>query len=193
MTGRRGFTLVELVTAVTATALAGLVAAAALQAASGAGDRVTRSRRTAEADAQARTLLTDALRHLPPASAVEGPVLALEADSAGPVLAFPSRGVVPPFGTGSAWRVTARRRGDSLVVDALPPASLAAAPRHAAVGGVAAFTVRVFDGEASGGWRTDWPLAERPPRAVELAWRTATDTPPPVRVLLAPLGAGGVP
>lgn len=191
MRGRAGFTLLEVLVAVTVTALAGVVAAAAVQAASGAGDRVARSRRANEGEARMRSLLTDALRHLPPASAVDGPLLALMPDSTGPSLAFPSRGIVPPFGTGAPWRVTVRRRGDSLLVDAAPPATLATPARHAAIGSVGALAIRVLDG--ADGWRPDWPLDGRVPQAVEVAWRDAAGAPPPVRVRLAPLGSGGVP
>lgn len=190
MKGRRAFTLLEVLVAVAVTALAGVAAAAALQAASGAGDRVARLRRASEGEARVRTLLTDALRHLPPASAVDGPLLAVVPDSTGPTLLFPSRGIVPPFGTGAPWRVAVRRRGDSLVVDAAPPASSQVPVRHAAVGQVRELAIQVLDGD--GGWRPDWPIAGRAPQAVEVAWRSTGAVAPAVRVRLAPLGWGGV-
>ncbi len=179
--------------AVAVTALAGVAAAAALQAASAAGSRVTEGRRASDGEIRLRRLLSDALRHLPPAGLVEGPLLAVVPDSAGAALQFPSRGIVPPYGTGSPWRVTVRRQGDSLVVEAAPPPALGTPPRRAAIGGVQSHALRLYDGDGGGGWRADWPVPTRAPRAVEVAWRTAARDVAPVRVLLAPLGAGGTP
>lgn len=193
MSRRKGFTVLELVTALTVLALTATVAAAAVQAAGGAGSRVSAQRRASAADAAVRALLTDALRHQPPPSLVDAPLLAITPGADGPTVSFPSRGVVPPYGTGPVWRVTVARVGDSLVVDALPPTAVEAAPRHLALAGVSAMTVRVHDGAPGAAWRPDWPLAQRAPRAVDIAWTRDGQAAAPLRVLLAPLAGEGVP
>lgn len=193
MTRRRGFTVLELVTALTVLALAATVAAAAVQAAGGAGARVSAQRRGSAAETAVRALLTDALRHPAPASMVAGPLLAISQEAEGPALTFLSRGVVPPYGTGPVWQITVRRAGDSLVVAAIPMAAESGTPRRVALGGVSALAVRVHDGVTPDGWRADWPLAQRMPRAVELAWTRAGVPAPPMRVVPEPLAGAGAP
>ncbi len=192
MSRRRGFTLLEVVLAVTMAAITGIAAASAVQAASSASDRVTRARRAAEGETRLRTLLTDAARHIPPASMVDGARLRLDGEADRPVLRFASRGVVPPFGTGAIWWVTVWRAGDSLLVEAAPPTASPMPVRRLAVPGVTTVSVRVLDAEALP-WQAAWSLAGRLPQALEVAWTFPSAAPPPLRVRLAPLGEGTTP
>jgi hypothetical protein len=192
MSRRRGVTLLEVVLAVTVAAITGLAAASAVQAASTATDRVTRVRRAAEAEMRLRSLLTDAARHIPPASMVDGARLRIDGEAERPVLRFATRGVVPPFGTGAIWWVTVWRSGDSLLVEAAPPTASTLAARHLAVPGVTGLSVRVLDTEALP-WQAGWSLAGRLPHVLEVTWRLPTAAPPPLRVRLAPLGEGARP
>jgi type II secretory pathway component PulJ len=189
MSRRWGFTLLEVVLAVTMAAITGMAAASAVQAASTASDRVTRGRRAAEGETRLRTLLTDAARHIPPASMVEGARLRLDGEADRPVLRFASRGVVPPFGTGGIWWVTVWRSGDSLLVEAVPPTASTGAMRRLAVPGVTRLSVRVLDAEARP-WQAGGALTGRLPQALEVAWMLPSAAPPPLRVRLAPLGEG---
>jgi prepilin-type N-terminal cleavage/methylation domain-containing protein len=192
MRPRRGVTLLEVVLAVTVAAVVGLAAASALQAASVAAEQVTRARRAAEGEGRLRTLLTDAARHIPPASMVDGARLRLDGDPARPVLRFASRGVVPPFGTGAIWWVTVWQSADSLLVETAPPAMSTLRARRLVVPRVATLAVRVLDTEALP-WHERWSLAGRLPQVLEVAWTLPAAAPPPLRVRLAPLGEGTTP
>jgi type II secretory pathway component PulJ len=192
MSRRRGVTLLEVVLAVTVAAITGLAAASAVQAASTATDRVTRMRRAVEGETRLRTLLTDAARHIPPASMVDGARLRMDGAADSPVLRFATRGVVPPFGTGAIWWVTVWRSGDSLLVEAAPPTASTVAVRRLVVPGVTRLSVRVLDAESLP-WQAGWSLAGRLPQALEVAWMLPTAAPPPLRVRLAPLGEGAQP
>jgi hypothetical protein len=123
---------------------------------------------------------------------VDGARLRLDGDAARPVLRFATRGVVPPFGTGAIWWVTVWQSGDSLVVEAAPPATSTVPARRLVVPGVATLAVRVLDTEALS-WQGRWSLAGRLPEALDVAWTHPAAAPPPLRVRLAPLGEGTTP
>jgi general secretion pathway protein J len=200
---RQGFTLLELMMALTLTAIAAGVAATALSAARSARARVAAHRTHGEADTRLRALLADLLRHAPAAEAVSEPLLTIGRDASGATLQFLSRGVRPPYGTGPIWRVQLARDGERLLLraDALGVAGTAGtdAPVVMAVEDVASFEVLALEpanGREAARWRTDWPLAQRRPAAVALSWTRgdaagpANATRAPFVVALDPLEAG---
>jgi prepilin-type N-terminal cleavage/methylation domain-containing protein len=111
MTVRRGFTLIETMIALVVSSIIVTLAYATLGAGTDAEARVAAAR-TADADLiGARTLLTDAVRHLLAADARDPRAMQVVRDAGGDVVsfAFSTRGVVPPFGGSAPWRVTVAR------------------------------------------------------------------------------------
>lgn len=192
MRPRAGFTLLEVIVAITVTGVALTTAGMALSAARNTAARIASHGQRTEADSRVRTLLTDMLRHAPLAERVDEPLLAIDRRGPAPVLRFLTTGVREPYGTGGVWAVEVTVRDTELVVTAAPTARGATAtPMIATLAGVSAFDVRVLEhGSAleSARWRADWPLAQDLPRVIELEWVTdATGPSAPLRVLLAPL------
>jgi prepilin-type N-terminal cleavage/methylation domain-containing protein len=191
---RRGFTLLELLVALTLTGIATALAATALSAARGARESQLQAGARNQADAQLRSLLIDMLRHAPPAASIEAPLLDLAATPDGPRLEFMSTGVREPFGVGEIWRVVIRRVGDSLQLRAHP---LRAASFHAPLAitlpNVTALAIEVQEVGRRGDvapWRTDWPLRQQRPGAIRLQWRqgrSSASAATPLLVALAPL------
>ncbi len=177
MSRRAGFTLIEVMVAITMTAIVLGIAAGALSAATAARAAVERHQQTLEAESRMRSALTDMLRHAPLASAVDEPLVHISRDSRGDAtLVFLSTGVVEPYGTGFPWRVTVFRSASDLVVDAVPigrgsaEASLRSTLRSTLT--IAdPFDVRALEparpGEAAQ-WRSDWPLAQTRPSALQM-------------------------
>lgn len=127
MTRRAGFTLLELVVALVVTSVVASLAYATLQAGLDTGERVERSAGVVAAQANARALLVDALRHLPEeGGAGMGEVLfeledrttlaGLPADA----LAFLSHGLGPAPGTSPSWWVTLESGEDGVWLSAAP-------------------------------------------------------------------------
>lgn len=190
-----GFTLIEVVVAITLTAIVLAIAAAALGAATSARARVEAHQQTFEADSRMRAVLLDMLRHAPAGDAVDEPMLHIERDGAGqPTLVFLSTGVREPFGTGTAWRVSIHRDSTSLVIGATPLGRDAnAAPLRMTLHDVTEFDVRVLEGSRAGEvaqWRRDWPVVRARPQLVEMRIATGTFAPTPFVVSLSPLEDG---
>jgi general secretion pathway protein J len=198
---RRGFTLLELMLALTLTAVAAGIASTTLVAARRTSDVVTDHQRHTEADARLRVLLTDMLRHAPNAAMADEPLLSvrptLTETDAGAALTFLSRGVRAPYGTGPIWTVSLQVIGDSLVLEAMPAPHENTAPAASAIrvalGGVHRLDVRLLapatalDGAR---WRADWPLAASRPAAIAIQWAADSaraTTLPPLVVALDPL------
>jgi prepilin-type N-terminal cleavage/methylation domain-containing protein len=179
---RGGFTLVEVIVALTLTAISAAIAASALGAARRTADVVSVHQATADAGARWRSLLGDALRHGVPAAQASEPLLRVEPTgnpqlNAGSILRFLSRGIEAPFGTGAIWRVTVRSDGDQLIMDAEPLDATGGVARRATLPGVHHLDVRVLE-EATARdvpqWRADWPLEQVRPMAAALSWREGT-------------------
>jgi general secretion pathway protein J len=189
---RRGFTLLEVVLALTLTAIAAGIASSSLTAARRTSEVIGEHQAHAEADTRVRALLADMLRHAPDASSVEAPLLSLARDGDHEVLTFLSTGVDMPFGTGPVWTVTVRMDGDSLVLEATRPD---ASMRRVRIGDVSRFEVRVLNAATAlepAQWRADWPLAQARPAAIALSWAHSGGGAPlaPLVVSLDPLQSG---
>ncbi|MBY0491446.1 MAG: prepilin-type N-terminal cleavage/methylation domain-containing protein [Gemmatimonadaceae bacterium] len=190
---RAGFTLVELMIALTLTAIAATIAGTAVSAARRTEQVVLTHRHGEEADLRARALLQDMLRHAPAAALADAPLLAVRGTPDDPTLVFLSRGVTAPFGTGVIWQVTVQRLGDSLRVDAVPTRDTGAPSLRMAVGGITSFQVRALEPATAldaARWRSDWPLATARPAAVALTWERRGAAATPLIVALDPLQAG---
>ena len=192
MRQREGFTLLEVIVAITVTGLALTTAGMALTAARNTAARIQTHEARTEADSRVRALLTDMLRHAPAAEQVDEPLLVVERSGGTPVLRFLSNGVREPYGTGGTWRVEVALRDSVLEVRATPSGrARGASPLTATLSPVSGFEVRVLEHASaldSPTWRADWPIAQDRPRAIELTWQLpSNDAPLPLRVVLAPL------
>ncbi len=179
-----GFTLIEVVTAITLTAIVLAIAAAALSAATTARERLSTHQHTLESEARVRALLTDMLRHAPAAEQATEPLLRIERAAAPHTrLIFLSTGVREPFGTGTPWRVTVTTDANGLVLNALALDRFGAtdpseAPLYASVPSLQTLDIRVREidrpGEM-GAWRPDWPDALSRPAALQLRFTGADE------------------
>lgn len=175
MRERMGFTLIELMVALTLTGIAAAIASTAVGAARRTEAVVLEHRVHAEADLRLRAMLQDMLRHAPPASMVDAPLVEITGARDAPTLTFLSRGVMAPFGTGAVWRVTVRQASESLLVDAERVSRDTTGPIHMSLPGVASLSVRVLEGATAlegMHWRDDWPVARARPAAIALTWTT---------------------
>ncbi|WP_411280598.1 type II secretion system protein J [Gemmatimonas sp.] len=188
----RGFTLLEVIVAITVTGLALTTAGMALSSARSTVARIVTHEARTESDSRVRALLTDMLRHAPAAEQVDEPLLVVERAGGSPVLRFLSNGVREPYGTGGIWVVEVAVRDSVLEVRATPTGpDRESTSLTATLSAVSGFEVRVLDHASaleSPTWRADWPIAQDRPRAIELTWQLPSSAAPiPLRVLLAPL------
>lgn len=171
---RRGFTLLEVLVALVVTGLVVTVAYASVQGGLEAKQRLTTHAATAEAAVTVRATLRDALRHALPGVPGGPPVFTLQhrlapdgrpSDS----LAFLTRGVLPPYGTSTAWQVSVSVNADGLHVAAFPEGATGAVPIHADVPGITSFEVQAIGRGTVAAWQAGWPDAGVAPQAVMLA------------------------
>ena len=184
---RVGFTLMELMTAITLTAIALVLAGSALAAATRAQTVIGRNQRTLDAESRWRLRLSDMLRHPPRADAVNEPLLQIGRDDRDqPTLIFLSQGVTQPYGVGRTWRVTLTNGADGVVLIAEEIGRGEQRTRlRSELGHVALFNVEVLESASGigvartrkgnpktssdvGGWRTDWPIERSRPAFVRL-------------------------
>lgn len=190
---RGGFTLLEVLLALTLTAVAASVAGAALHAARKASTRVADFQSRTEPTRQMQDALQDLLRHAPPAEQVDEALFALRRGSAADTLVFLSRGVQQPFGTGARWRVQMFTDRAGLTLRAEPVyGSVAQAERIPAVEwhvpGASDLSVALATFESSSlVWRRDWPLERARPAGVRFSWRAANGEPVEQLISLLPL------
>lgn len=170
---RRGFTLIEVMTAITVTALVATVAASALRAGLDVRERVGRHRVTVDAEARATEWIATMFRHPPIASAVGEPLLTIShlADGSDS-LTFLSQGVEWPAGTGRIWRVSLHTKRDGLHLHAVPLGdSLVSAPLESVLPHLVTLRVEALSsGTSRGEWLRDWPVLRTVPAAVRLTF-----------------------
>ncbi len=167
MSARRGFTLVEVVVALTVTGLVAALAYGALRAATDVDARLTARRAAADAELAWRAVLGDAARHASTGVADDDTVFALVPGRrvGGDTLRLRTRGVVPPLGAGDEWAVELAPGADGVTLVAVP----------AGAAGGAAVRVRVPDARgvavavlpyAGAPWTRGWTRPSAPPAAV---------------------------
>jgi len=192
---RSGFTLVELMVALTLTAVAAGVAGSTMMAARRTGERVEAHTQDNEADIRLRAVLTDMLRHAPPGEAASEPLLQLRREADGVVLEFLTTGVQAPLGTGPMWRATLWTDSTGLRLHAVPLRDASTtAEITLTVPQASALEVEVLELFREGdpaAWRADWPVFQTRPSAVRLSWRHNGETREPLVVALHPLVADG--
>ena len=172
-TRRRGFTLIEVMTAILVTALVATVAASALRAGLDVRERVGRHRVTVDAEARATEWIATMLRHPPIASAVNEPLLQISRLADGSdSLTFLSQGVEWPAGTGRIWRVALHSKTDGLHLHAVSLRdSLLTAPLESALPHLYTLRVEALSAATSGGqWLGEWPVLRAMPAAVRLTF-----------------------
>jgi general secretion pathway protein J len=187
---RNGFTLLEVILALTLTAVSVSIAGSALRTATIARDRIAEHRTTMEREARMRSMVSDMLRHAPRAEAVDEPLLRIVPTAGGGTqLVFLSQGVRAPFGTGAIWRVSVHVADSGLQVDAETIGAAREGTRlQSVVPGIRSFSVQVLEpqrGADRAQWRTDWPLAQMRPAMIALTFGDADA--PPLLVSLDPI------
>ncbi|MBC8087989.1 MAG: prepilin-type N-terminal cleavage/methylation domain-containing protein [Phycisphaerae bacterium] len=193
---RSGFTLIEVMTAITVTALVATVAAAALRAGLDVRERVGRHRVTVDAEARATEWIATMLRHPPVASAVEEPLLTIRRMADGSdSLTFLSQGVELPAGTGRIWRVTLHTKADGLHLHAVPLRdSRGSVPLESVLPHLNTLRVEALGpSTARGEWLQEWPVLRSMPRAVRLTFAADNGASrAPVVFATAPLSLGAL-
>jgi prepilin-type N-terminal cleavage/methylation domain-containing protein len=175
-TGRRGgFTLLELVVALVVTGVVALLAYATLQAGLDTSERVERADATLSGHAVARSLLIDALRHLPEGggAAFEAPLFILEDRTSrsglpADVLTFVSHGFGRAPGTSGAWLVTLGPVEDGVRLRAAPLDTSEGAPMDVTLAGARGLDAHVLARSAETAWLNDWSALGRVPAAVRI-------------------------
>ena len=166
----------ELMIALTITALIATLAAAALHAGMDVRARVQEHRMTVDAEARAASWLGVMLRHPPAASAVDEAMFAITHGSDGnAAVTFLSQGVETPAGTGTIWRVSLTVRRDGLHITAAPTGvARARVPLETVLPHVRQLDVEALEtagqtgGAGSFTWRADWPVLRSMPSAVRI-------------------------
>ena len=173
---RRGFTLMEIMIALTITALVASLAAAALHAGMDVRERVQEHRLTVDAEARATSWLGVMLRHPPAASAVDEALFSIAHSADGNAsVTFLSQGVETPAGTGTIWRVSLLTLADGLHIRAVPAGtSRSRVPLETVLPQVRRLDVEALEsagvgnGGSSSSWRSDWPVLRSMPGAVRI-------------------------
>jgi prepilin-type N-terminal cleavage/methylation domain-containing protein len=166
---RRGFTLIELVVALTIAGLIALAARAALVAGIDTQDRVQAHTMRTEGDARFRAIVVQALRHMvdAPVTGIAPFVLRDTIDAAGKqshVVEFYSRGLALPAGTGAVAHVRLEPLADGLTITAVRSDGVRLL--RGVAPGIAAFHARLQT--PAGAWLDAWPRSLQIPSAVAL-------------------------
>lgn len=194
MTARRGFTLIELMVAVTLTAVVGLLVYGAASAGLNTERRVRERDVEGRAERAWRTVVEDALRNLRSADDYGEGTLTLEqgTDVRGrPAdrLRFVTAGGTPPLTPDADWEVTIEATAGGPVLTAVPLGVNAPPRRLPAPPGITGMDVRAFVAGAQG-WREDWPTYPFLPRAIALTWWRGDAPAGPMTILALPQGVG---
>lgn len=190
---RRGFTLMEVMTAIVISALVAAVAAAALRAGLDVRERVNRHRVTVDAEARALEWIAIMLRHPPPSNAVSEPLVHITRLASGSdSLTFLSNGVDSPAGTGAIWRITLHTDAFGLHLNAVPVRTSTTAPMESVLSHVTTLRAEALSpGSANPEWLSQWPVLRSPPAAVRLTLGLANGTSrAPMVFAMSPLAAG---
>ncbi|WP_396204246.1 type II secretion system protein J [Gemmatimonas sp.] len=194
---RRGFTLVELMLALTLTAITATVAGSALVSARRTAERVREHGSATADDSRWRAMLADMLRHPPRPDQASEPLLRLNREGSTSSLQFLTVGVREPLGTGSIWRAVVTEDSAGLLLTASPITAGASDPivqyRLADAQLVNITVLEPATARDAARWRIDWPIAQQRPAAIAIEWRTAgpsgSGARPPLVQSLDPLGS----
>lgn len=179
MIERRGFTLIEVTTAIVITGVVSLLAYGSVQAGLDTADRVERHRSGIESAALMRSLVSDALRH--PASSPDQalPSFSITQSEAQGVnaarLQFVSRGVSPPHGAGALWNVVLELTPNGLRLRADPMETTPELALESTLPGIRGVSVRSKSSRAERAWNTGWESRRTAPYAVEITFFDAAN------------------
>ena len=187
----RGFTLLELMIALTLTAVALAIASSAIGAAWNARDVVASHRERLEQETRVREALADMLRHAPHAEFASEALLRIVNAQNGPVqLTFLSQGVRAPYGSGPIWRVVLTSGPDGMSLDAEPVgATRDGTQLHSRVPSLSLLRIQALESAThteSARWRDDWPLERARPAMIAIRFDDESAHPPLI-VKLDPL------
>lgn len=191
----------EVIIAITITALVAAVAAASLRAGIDVRERVMSHRSTVDAEARATEWLAMMLRHPADASAVNEPLFSIGRTSSGnDSVVFVSKGVESIAGIGRMWRISVFADASGMHVHSQPLA------RQSDVGGAAVAemesilphitSLRAEALNSAAGareWLREWPVLRSVPAAVKFTMGSADKSArEPLVLQLQPLSAGGL-
>lgn len=190
---RRGFTLIELVIALTLVGVVALLVYGAANAALDTQSRIEERQLAVRAERAWLALVEDALRNARPGAAYGAPVFIVEQNSdpegrPRDRLKFITAGGTPPLTADADWEVTIEPTDAGLTMVAAPVG--VDAPPRLLVGlpGKTGLDVRVHGASMEAEWLEDWRLDRLVPRAIELTyWTDSGPSGPPV-LLNLPLG-----
>ncbi|MGQ0648792.1 MAG: PulJ/GspJ family protein [Gemmatimonadaceae bacterium] len=186
----RAFTLIEVMVALVVSGLVVSLAYAAMQGGLETRERLARHHNETESLVTVRGMIRDALRHAIPGIRGGPDVFFLfdrvtatgvAADS----LVFFTRGVVAPFGTSAAWRVSLSVDSAGLQFAAEPEALSSGTAVSATVVSVTGLDVRALGRGAGASWRGAWDDATVVPRAVALTLANAAGVTTPLVATLS--------
>jgi prepilin-type N-terminal cleavage/methylation domain-containing protein len=168
---RRGFTLVEVIVALSVTALVASLAYATVQAGLDTGERIRALRDGPDAEAAVRDLVSRALRHADHGGPGGGAVFVLVPGPlrAGPRLRFVTRGMETTPGASAAWVMSVGADRAGLLVEAFPMDE-DRPPLRARLASVRDLVVQVAPAGPGFSWRSDWPTPEDAPALVSLTF-----------------------
>lgn len=198
---RAGFTLMEVIVAITITALVAAVAAASLRAGIDVRERVMFHRSTVDAEARATEWLAMMLRHPADASAVNEPLFIIGKTSTGnDSVVFVSKGVESTAGIGRMWRVSVFADASGLHLHSQPivrqsdASGTAVAEMESVLPHITSFRAEALNAASAGReWLREWPVLRSVPVAVRFSMETADKTSrEPLVLQLQPLSAGGL-
>lgn len=192
MASRRGFTLVELMLAITLTGIVAVLVYGASGVAVDTETRLSEREVSLRSERAWRAVIEDALRNLRANADYPEPTLVVE--SGANALGWPTdrlemitAGGTPPLTPDADWRVTleATERGVSLT--ALPIGVRVPARRVVGLPEVTGLSIRVLATDGSAGWLDAWSDRRRLPRAVEVTLMTDTGPAGPPLLVAIPL------
>jgi len=192
VTGRRGFTLFELLVALTLTGIVALLVYGAAAAAIDTEQRLRRSETEGRAERAWRAILEDALRNTRSAEDYQRPTFVVESGTPGAGgprdrLRFVTAGGTPPLTSDADWEVVVESIDGRLTLTAAPIGVNVPARRILGPPGIRGLDIRVFSGTGDAGWQEEWDFRFLP-RVVSLTyWGEDGPIGAPVRLTL-PLG-----
>ncbi len=175
MTRRCGFTLIELIVAITLTGIVALLAYGSVNAGLDSAERVDRYRKDSEGVALMRSLVGNALRHPSDAPFGKGLSFELVHGSGSDALRFVSRGVSGPLGAGELWRVELLPSSHGLQFSATS-LDQDATPIIGTVTALRSIAVRVRSPDDRMTWQNHWDPTQQFPSGVEISFRDSAGT-----------------
>lgn len=197
MSGRNGFTLLEVMVALVLTGVVALLVYGTIDVAAGTAARLEREDLRHRSTRGWEIVLEDALRNVRSNADYGRATLAVESgvDAAGRPrdrLQFISAGGTPPLTPDADWLVTVEVGEDGSTLTAQPMGVRGAARVMAGPGPVVGLSVRVFGGRENPQWQEAWADRNLLPRAVEVTYWTVDGPVAPSRLVTLPTGRGSM-